>query len=303
MVLITSYFLCLISSLYATGSLITLEATSFFCPVYSAEEVRQHSVEIVSRVGASIWSCWFVNRKRLNYEAIFELDINIFSASIDINTLTFFKVFQTLSYSMVVLILLIATLHHTYLFIYDTMFAILSRIQNKEINPRINERLKKLTRKDINKYKQHGTKNNNSQQTDDNMDGDNSDREDNSNKNSKNSNTSNEQWSQLFGVRSGRSCCFCCWLCESILHCCFRCKTMNKEYYSKYVMPFYYVDSKWKILNIIFREWFEILVQFYALLLYGGINIFSPNSNVLSQEPYVIQAFVIIISLNCITSM
>ena len=49
-----------------------------------------------------------------------------------------------------------------------------------------------------------------------------------------------------------------------------------------------------------FREWFEIILQFSALLLYGGINIFNFDFNSLSQETSVVVTFAVIISLNCI---
>ena len=68
-------------------------------------------------------------------------------------------------------------------------------------------------------------------------------------------------------------------------------------------MPFRYIDSKLKMLSIIIREWIEISIQIYALLLYGGIDVFSSNSNVLSQRANVIEAFAIILSLNCFFGM
>ena len=57
------------------------------------------------------------------------------------------------------------------------------------------------------------------------------------------------------------------------------------------------------MLSIILREWFEIIAQIYALLLYGGVNVLALESNVLSQKPYIIEAFSVIISTNCITGM
>ena len=73
--------------------------------------------------------------------------------------------------------------------------------------------------------------------------------------------------------------------------------------YFKHVEPVYYVDSKLRMLSIIAREWLEITTQIYALLLYGGINVFALESNVLSQKAYIIQSFCVIISMNCITGM
>ena len=53
-------------------------------------------------------------------------------------------------------------------------------------------------------------------------------------------------------------------------------------------------------MGIIIREWCEILIQLYALLLYGGINVFDLESNVLSQEVNIVKAFSIILGCNCI---
>lgn len=73
--------------------------------------------------------------------------------------------------------------------------------------------------------------------------------------------------------------------------------------YFTLIMPHYYVDSKWRLFTLIYKEWFEILVQLYGLMLYGGIDWLHPNSNVLSQESYVIEAFAIVIGSNCIAGM
>ena len=76
--------------------------------------------------------------------------------------------------------------------------------------------------------------------------------------------------------------------------------------YFDYVMPYYYVDSKWRLFSIIFREFIEIFIQFYALLLYGGINLFDFNSNskkLLTQHPDTVEAFAIIIGLNSVCGL
>ena len=50
----------------------------------------------------------------------------------------------------------------------------------------------------------------------------------------------------------------------------------------------------------------EILNQFYALFLYGGIELFDLRNNkniILSQESHVIESFAIILTANCIAGM
>ena len=92
--------------------------------------------------------------------------------------------------------------------------------------------------------------------------------------------------------------CFC-----SVYGCYIYCIKGCFKLYFKYILPIYYVDSKLRIFSIIVREWIEILIQMYALFLYGGISLLFPSSNVLSQEPQIIQSFTIIVSANCILGM
>ena len=42
-------------------------------------------------------------------------------------------------------------------------------------------------------------------------------------------------------------------------------------------------------MSVIFKEYFEIINQIYALLLYGGLNVFYMNQNILSQESLVVR--------------
>ena len=79
------------------------------------------------------------------------------------------------------------------------------------------------------------------------------------------------------------------------------CVAKCMKFYFKHIQPIYYVDSKWRMLSIIVREWFEIGIQIYALLLYGGVNVFNLDSNILSQKPRIIESFCVIVSGNCIT--
>ena len=50
-----------------------------------------------------------------------------------------------------------------------------------------------------------------------------------------------------------------------------------------------YDDSRLRLFSIIGKEWFEILIQIYALFLYGGINLFDKDSNVLAQDPNIVR--------------
>ena len=284
LVLFTSLFLCIISSLYGIGGLINLEATDFFCPRYTEEEVRNYNLKNGNQYGDGILGCWYINRQRLNYNAIFNLSIDIFNAKI--NNFTIFSILQTILYSIITIILLISVIYNFYYLLYDTYFAIKSFCINDNINNRIRNKLINLR-----KFPKKNLNNNDSNDT-----------------NWKTSNTDNkneeidqetEKEDTEHNLHNYTKCCtLCCkFFCEN---CCKKCWICTKKRYFKYIYPWYYIDSKWRILSVIIREFIEIFIQFYALLLYGGINLFNINSNVLSQEPYIIEVFAIIISLNCI---
>ena len=131
------YFLCIIGSLYSIGSIITLEATDFLCPIYTEEEVRQHSFNNGLPEGDRADSCWYINERQINFGAIKNLDIKIFTANIYWSQIGFIKWIQSLLYAFLTLFLLIYTLKHTYLLLYDTYFAILSIITKQDKNYRI----------------------------------------------------------------------------------------------------------------------------------------------------------------------
>lgn len=277
LVLLTSYFLCTICILYAIGSIVTLEATNFFCPSYTEAQVRQHNLENGFNEGDSPWSCWYIEQRRLNYESLFELDIGIFTGRIA--NITFVTILQSLVYTLVALILLIPTIYHSYLLLYDTFFAIRSYAFDTEANIRIHRCLTKLNRK---ASKRNVVAGNPAAASADGT-----------------SETQKEQTLSTTNSNANSKTGICNNCCRMIGNCIRR---FNKWYF-EFVLPVYYVDSKWRMLSIIGREWIEIAIQFYALLLYGGINLFNPNSNVLSQEPFVIEAFAVIVAANCIFGM
>ena len=263
LVVITSYFLCIIASLYATGSLVTLEATNFFCPSYTLEQVRQYNLENGNKHGApdTVDSCIRIDREGLNFNVLSDLTYyNIFAGKIDGSSLDGVAYFQAILYFTTALILFISTLYHTYLLIYDTINAIYSILYDKQRNDRIHKKLCNLHK--------------NTQQ---------SDRAEHSQKPKQ--------------INCVLWCCFCVW--KSYIFCIRNCM----KFYFKHIQPVYYVDSKWRMLSIIIREWFEIAIQIYALLMYGGINVFDIESNVLSQSPYIIESFAVIVSVNCLTGI
>ena len=266
LVVCTSYFLCIISTLYAIGSLTTLEVSNLFCPVYTKEEIRTYNKINGNQYGASERSCYYIDRTRLNLDNIFQLNISLFSAEFGEN-ITFVSVLVSILYFIVTTILILPTIYHTYYLIYDTFFALRSYILGEIIiNPRVYRWLQKLTQK-------YGKKNDRS-----------------SNIKKKSIKIIEKK------IRSGSN--ICCLISCYIngMRSCTRC-------YFEYINPLYYVDSKLRLLSLIFREWIEITIQFYALMLYGGVNLFDSNSNVLSQSPNVVLSFAVIISLNAIIGM
>ena len=72
-----------ISLLYGISNLVSLEATHFFCPVYNEEQVRQHNFENGNEYGESVLSCWYIERSKIDLQAVRSLDIDIFKANFD----------------------------------------------------------------------------------------------------------------------------------------------------------------------------------------------------------------------------
>ena len=271
LVVFLSYFLCMIACLYGTGSLVTLEATNFFCPSYTLEEIHEYNFENGNKHGDNGDSCRRVDRQGLDSNVLSDLNNNIFIGKIDNESLDFLSYFEALLYFSIAFILFIAALYQTYLLIYDTFIAIHSILYQEERNNRVYRKLCQLQKQmQSSKTKKSLVE----KSPNPNL---------NKQKNSKKSNV--------------LCCCILLW--KSYIFCvgnCMKC-------YFKHVEPVYYVDSKLRMLSIIAREWLEITTQIYALLLYGGINVFALESNVLSQKAYIIQSFCVIISMNCITGM
>ena len=276
LVLFISYFLCIVGILYGIGSVVKLDATNLYCPIYSEQEVRQHNFENNLPYGDDYAGCWYINQQTLNFRSIYDLNLDIFTATID--TSNCLKLIQSVLYFTVALILLISTVYQTYFVIYDTLYAVLSMINGVNINSRIHEALILL-------------KNNNDQSTNSQTKIKQAGKDDHD--------QSEDQNNCKLCIRKLNLHYYFCIVCQCYKQCMKRCL----KFYFKYIMPSYYVDSKLRMLSLIFREWFEIGVQFHALLLYGGINIFDTSENVLSQEPHVIATFAIIVATNCIIGM
>ena len=83
----------------------------------------------------------------------------------------------------------------------------------------------------------------------------------------------------------------------------YQCSIWSEYIYDQYCWiyeKYLYFDSKYKVLVAFFWEIIEIIVQFYGLCLYGGYDLFEPNTVVLAQKYYIVESFSIILGLNCV---
>ena len=262
LVVLVSCFLCLISSLYGIGCLVTLEAINFFCSSYTLEEVRQYNFENGYERGIEGDSCFRIDSQGLNYNNLFSVNNNVFTAKIDSNLIDFVQYIQAIACFSFTLIVSIAALYQLYWLLYDTKYAISSCLFHEQNNNRVFRKLLEL-----HKYSQR------------------------SHQDGSEHSLPQEKQNPLL--------CCCIFVQETYIFCARKCM----KFYFKHIQPVYYVDSKWRMFSIIGREWVEIAVQIYALLLYGGINIVDLESNVLSQTADIIESFAVIVALNCITGM
>ena len=158
-VLLVSYMLCVVALFYTIGSIVDIEVTSFFCPTYTKEEVRQHNYENGYAEGDSIFSCWYIDRPRLNYEAMFSLNSDIFTARIDQENLSIGQIITATLYSIITLVLLTKTMWYTYFWLYDVSVAMLSLIKQNEFNPIVTDKLNELAgRSDVKQQSQSNKK-------------------------------------------------------------------------------------------------------------------------------------------------
>ena len=229
LVLFTLYFVFGILCLYSIGSLVSLKANNLFCPLYTEEEVRLYNFENDLPHGDPE-SCFYINRKKLNINDIKNLNLDIFTATVELNDT---NIFQFVLYIILLLLLSLATIYHSYLFIYDTIHVVC--IKNKE-NARIKNILNRIKNKTIKGIATSVTHNSDS----------------------------NEAYIQ-----------------DKKLTCYQKLKLVKKKYL--------YIDSKWHLFKEAGKEIMELFIQIYALMLYGGLNIFDLNQNILAQESYIVR--------------
>ena len=274
-VLLTSGVLCIISTLYAIGNIVSLEATNFFCnKTYDSKEIREFNLANGFEQGVSdnedVSSCYYINRKRIDFYAIYTLNINLYSANTD--SPSAFGVILCILYSILSFVVTIFTMYQFYFIIYDTFYVIKSICDKTVTNPRI-----------VNCINRHQNK------------------DKNSTKRSRKHQSESEV--QQHQQKRRKNCTIKSVGC-GIIKCMSRCVSRSIKCYLKWyfahIFPYYYTDSKYRLLIMIFREWIEILIQFYALLLYGGYHLLYSSMNVLSQEPNTIQSFAIIVGLNSV---
>ena len=263
--------LCIISTLYAVGNLVTIQAENFACPQYTEEQVRRTNFERRDKDG-KMNSCLYIDRQILNFDAIYSLDISIYTASfaqdIDVFDVTLF-----VFYSFIALISATLTIYHGYYLLYDSCYVVIGctkcaqskttsiatadNINGKNtlnIPHKTNPRFKKIVENCSKSY--HRAKTKHKQQR----------------------NAKKQKPKRKTQVKS-----------ESRLEKCLHGFSNGINYCRRFMSDNFYFDSKYWLFGIVVREFFEIIIQFYALLLYGGMDLFDSNENVLSQEGYIVE--------------
>ena len=211
-----------------------------------------------------------IDRQGLDLNVLSDLENNIFVGKIDSESLDFVAYFEAILYFCTAFILFITTLYQTRLLIYDTFNGIYSILYQEERNNRVYRKLCQLQKQ---LQPRNGVKETPKFQA--------------------------EKAKKQSPKRNSLLCSCCVLIWKQYIFCVGKCM----KCYFKHIEPVYYVDSKWRMLSIILREWLEITAQIYALLLYGGVNVFALESNVLSQKAHIIEWFCIIVATNCITGI
>ena len=227
LVLFALYFLCCMSVLYTIGSLVKLKADNLFCPLHTEEQVRLHNFEN-GLSGGDPDSCFYINRQKLNVNDIKNLNLEIFTASIEINNV---YTFQFATYILLLFLIVIVLLYHTYLFTFDLICVVC--LHNKINHHRNTNMLKQIK---------------------------------------------NNQIKSIAAIAGGKNSKLAPKNCAS----CQRLRLWKKQYL--------YPDSKWYLFAQAGKELVEITIQFYALMLYGGLNIFDSKQNILAQESHIISS-------------
>ena len=251
--------LCIVSTLYAVGNLVTIQVDNFICPQYTEEEVRRFNY-IDEKDSGNDNSCYYIDSRRLNFDAIYRLDIGIYTASFP-DDIDVFDWAIFVFYSLIALISVISTMYHGYYLLYDSYYLIVlccktitdrnrSLTRTSNMNPRfkgIIEECSKNYHREKTKHKRQLQRNTGSQ----------------------------KMQMQLTS--------------QSTVEKCLQFVNNWMNIYTQFISDYVYFDSKYWLFGIILGEFFEIIIQFYALLLYGGMDLFDKNENVLSQEGYIVE--------------
>ena len=209
--------------------------------------------------------CYFIDSKRLNLGLIYDLDIFIYTASFA-GDIGIFEVTLFVFYSSISIIFAILTMYHGYYLLYDTYYIIVvclkiicttDRDGHTTMN---NPRFKGIVEECTKNYHQAKTKH----------------------KRQRKQAKSRKKLIQKKGQSSLKKC----------VEKCFVCFSNRINFCTHFMSNYFYFDSKYWLFGIILREFCEIMIQFYALLLYGGMNLFDTNENVLSQKGYIVEGMI-----------
>ena len=119
--------LCIISTLYAVGNLVTIQAENLICPLRSKEEIREINY-LTEHESGDIYSCRYIDTQKLNFRAIYNLHIGIYTASFGDN-IDIFDATLFVFYSFIVLISMILTIYHGYYLVYDSYYLVVTCVK------------------------------------------------------------------------------------------------------------------------------------------------------------------------------
>ena len=261
LVICTSYFLSFICVLYGIGPFIMLSATQFYCKSYSRDEIYSLNRENGRERGVRGNSCLVIGKASFDEQALEELDIKIFDATFTIRQLSFTITIQCMIYFIISLFLFIIATYFGFYLIYDTYYA-LKWSKGRHSKNGKNGKNGKNSRNAISNnprivsylvtMAQQRRKIRKQHKLKKKHSTDN--RHKNSNNDEKNK--------------------FILWIQT--------CQT-------KFIEPYYYIDSKWYLFGMYIRELIEILVQFYVLLSFGGIDFVNINANIQGQDASIVE--------------
>ena len=250
--------LAFVAGIYLYSSIIVLEATNLLCPIYDAETVHQHNLENESSQG--IGGCWRIDRAGFNNEAVYDFNFDVYSVSIDKKP-DFDTMVVCIMYGLLGVCLLLIGIQNGIYIASDCYYSVCKKV----VNPRV-VKVRNMFNTNYNSKRSSSGRN-----------------EDKKN--------STESDADKRGCGE-----------ESIHNKKLSSRTYdyNKWYerYKKFYRKHYYDDSKWKILSTAGGELIEILIQFYGLCLYGGVDILDIQTVQLGQEHELVLLFAVIVGLD-----